>query len=60
MAALGLALFTISSPVTGHPVPPVCTAGFHDVFALTTGLARRGAGRQSVTPSAASPNELTR
>jgi len=42
MAALGLALFTISSPATGHPVPPVPTAGFHDVFALTTGLARRG------------------
>jgi hypothetical protein len=39
MAALGLALFTISSPATGHPVP---TAGFHDVLALTTGLARRG------------------
>ena len=41
MAALGLALFTISSPATGHPVPPVPTAGFHDVFALT-GPARRG------------------
>jgi hypothetical protein len=60
MAAFGLALFAISSPVTGHPVPPVPTAGFHDVFALTTGLAGRGAGRQSATPSAASPNELTR
>ena len=42
MAALGLALFTISSPATGHLVPPVPTAGFHDVFALTTGPARRG------------------
>jgi hypothetical protein len=42
MAALGLALFTISSPATGHPVPPVPTAGFHDVFALTTGPVRRG------------------
>ena len=45
MAALGLALFTTSSPATGHPVPPVPTAGFHDVFALTTGPARRAAGR---------------
>jgi hypothetical protein len=43
MAALGLALCTISSPVTGHPVPPVPTAGFHDVFALTLGLAARPA-----------------
>jgi hypothetical protein len=60
MAALGLDLFAISPPVTGHPVPPVPAAGFHDVFALTTGLARRGAGRQSATPSPASPNELTR
>jgi hypothetical protein len=42
MAALGLALFTISSPATGHPVPPVPTAGFHDVFALTTGPTMRG------------------
>jgi len=42
MAALGLALFTTSSPATGHPVPPVPTAGLHDVFALTTGPARRG------------------
>ncbi len=25
MAGLGLALFTISSPATGHPVPPVPT-----------------------------------
>ena len=38
MAALGLALFPISSPATAHPVP----TGFHDVFALTTGLAKRG------------------
>jgi hypothetical protein len=45
MAAFGLALFAISSPLTGRPVPPVPAAGFHDVFALTTGLAGRGAGR---------------
>ena len=45
MAALGLALFTTSSLATGHPVPPVPTAGLHDVFALPTGLARRAAGR---------------
>jgi len=45
MAALGLALFTISSPATGHPVPPVPTAGFHDVFALTTGPPGGAAGR---------------
>jgi hypothetical protein len=59
MAALGLALCTISSPVTGHPVPPVPTAGFHDAFALTVG---RQAGRWPPVghPSAASPNELTR
>jgi hypothetical protein len=37
MAALGLALFTISSPATGHPGAPVPTAGFHNIFALTTG-----------------------
>jgi hypothetical protein len=37
MAALGLALVTVSSPATGHPVPPVPTAGFRYVFALTTG-----------------------
>jgi len=42
MAALGLALFTISSPATGHLGPPVPTAGFHGVFALTTGLAKWG------------------
>ena len=42
MAALGLRPFTTSSPATGHPVPLVPTAGLHDVFALTTGLARRG------------------
>lgn len=45
MAALALALFTISSPATGHPVPPVPTAGFHDVFALTTGPPGGAAGR---------------
>ncbi len=42
MAALGLALFTISSPATGHPVPPVPTA----VFALTTGPPGGAAGRR--------------
>ncbi len=41
MAALGLALFTISSPATGHP--PI--AGFHDVFALTQGSPGGAAGR---------------
>ena len=41
MAALGPALFTISSPATGHPVPP----GFHDVFALTAGPPGGTAGR---------------
>ena len=49
MAALGLALFTTSSPATGHPVPPVPTAGLHTVFALTTrppgGAAGRPVGR---------------
>ena len=42
MAGLGLALFTISSPATGHPV---ATAGFHDVFALTTGPPGGATGR---------------
>ena len=61
MAALGLALFTISSPATGHPVPPVPTAGFHDVFALTHRARQAGPlAAQSAAPSAASPNELTR
>jgi hypothetical protein len=59
MAALGLALFTISSPATGHPVPPVPTAGFHDVFALTTGLARRGRWPPS-RPLPVRPAPLTR
>ena len=45
MAALGLAFFTISSPATGHPVPPVPIAGFRDVFALTTGPPGGAAGR---------------
>jgi len=61
MAALGLALFTTSSPATGHPVPPVLTAGLHDVFALTTGPARRGRWPPSrPLPVRPAPNELTR
>jgi hypothetical protein len=45
MAALGLALFTISSPATGHPAPPPWpTAGFHDVFALAIGPPGGAAG----------------
>ena len=45
MAPPGLARITIGPPATGHPAPPVPTAGFHDVFTLTTGPARRAGGR---------------
>ena len=55
MAALGLAVFTISSPATGHPVPPMPTAGFHDVFALITGPARRGRWPLSRPPQCGQP-----
>ena len=44
MAALGLALFTISSPAAGTRAA-VPTAGFHDVFAVTTGPPGGAAGR---------------
>jgi hypothetical protein len=60
MAALGLALFTISSLATSHPVPPGPTAGFHDVFALYRARQAGPLAAQSAAPSAASPNELTR
>jgi hypothetical protein len=55
MAALGLALFTISSLATGHPVPPGPTAGFHDVFALYRARQAGPLAAQSAAPSAASP-----
>jgi hypothetical protein len=45
MAAPGLARITISPPATGYPAPSAPAAGFHDVFTLTTGPARRTGGR---------------
>jgi hypothetical protein len=55
MAALGLALFTISSPATGHPVPARPPPGSTTSSRSPQGRQAGPLAAQSAAPSAASP-----